>query len=247
MNKKLIISFAFFISSSFLYDYAQEKNGVYEYPVKPGSEQWKAFTNHIEMINSCQIPNSILPNMTTEDLIQTCLNYPLYGDMFCYNYIQQGFNAVFTNFNGLQELFQRKDAGLILLKKYKNMAVDSFEENGSLLDKGKYASKLYSLEILIAQETILSQLQKDQKKQLIEECIKKSEEKSKYSEVYGMLSYMNIVLILGRVLTNENYEPLIQKIEVDKRTKSFLEQGSILDPILFDEILNFSINYITKR
>jgi len=39
------------------------------------------------------------------------LNYPLFLDALAYNWPQEGFNAVSGQFNGLQELLKRKDAG----------------------------------------------------------------------------------------------------------------------------------------
>jgi hypothetical protein len=51
-------------------------SGVYDYPVKPGTAEWKALGSHVEMLKVCQIPDSNLTRMSTADLLETVLNYP---------------------------------------------------------------------------------------------------------------------------------------------------------------------------
>ena len=94
---------------------------AYEYPIKPGTSEWKKLRSHKEMVEVLQIPASDLKNMSTEDLYESVINYPLWGDIFAYDNLQTGFNAVCVQFNGLQELVARKQAGKILLKSIKNL------------------------------------------------------------------------------------------------------------------------------
>ena len=46
---------------------------AWDYPVKPGTEEWKSLKSHCEKISVCQIPNEILKNCSTEDLLEICL------------------------------------------------------------------------------------------------------------------------------------------------------------------------------
>lgn len=77
-------------------------DAYYDYPVKGGTEEWKSFTNLNEMLEACQISESILKKMSTAGLVETVLNYPLLGNMFAYNFPQQGFEAATAQFNGLK-------------------------------------------------------------------------------------------------------------------------------------------------
>ena len=43
----------------------------YQYPVKSGTDEWRALTNHAEKVELFQIPEDILPLMTTEALAKT--------------------------------------------------------------------------------------------------------------------------------------------------------------------------------
>lgn len=87
---------------------------VYEYPVLPGSEEWKEFDNHVDKMNACMIPEEILCHMTTEALLETVLAYPLLGNMFIWDTTQEGYEFVLRNFNGLQELMERDDLAVVL-------------------------------------------------------------------------------------------------------------------------------------
>lgn len=247
MQKTIIFWSIIFLIIGIIPYYAQQRTGAYEYPIKPGSNQWKAFTTHIDMVNSCQIPNTILQGMSTIDLVETCLDYPLYGDMYAYNLLQNGFEVVTANFNGLQELLKRKDASTILLERYKEMNPEAFDQNWSLLKKGEYAAKFYFIEILIAQEAILSNLQTIQRKTLLKECIRKAQKKEKYPEVYGMLSFGNIGLIAGRIMWNEEFVPLIERTENDEKIKMFLQHAFTPDGVLVEEIFNSAVQYLNEN
>ena len=83
----------------------QERLNPYKFPLKPGDEGWKSLKTHVEKVNVIQIPDSILVSLTTGDLIQTCMNYPLFIDMFAFNSSQYGFNKIMNDFNGFKELF----------------------------------------------------------------------------------------------------------------------------------------------
>lgn len=83
---------------------------VYQYPVTPEMEEWKTFQSLDEMIDACQIPNDILRHMSTENLIESVLDYPLAINLFAYDTPKEGIEKLSSYFNGLQELKIRDDA-----------------------------------------------------------------------------------------------------------------------------------------
>lgn len=88
----------------------------YLYPVLPGTDEWLALSDHAEKVKACEIPEEILQCMTTEALLKSVLNYPLLGDMFAYSFPRQGYEALCSQFNGLQELKDREDLQTVLEK-----------------------------------------------------------------------------------------------------------------------------------
>ena len=83
---------------------------AYQYPVVPGMKEWKKLNSLQEKAESCQIPEDILGDMTTEALIETVVNYPLFINVFAYDNKKTGLEHVKGYFNGLQELYERVDA-----------------------------------------------------------------------------------------------------------------------------------------
>ena len=73
------------------------------------------------MLEVLQIPNEILIMMSTKDLAHTCLNYPLFSDIWAFNNLQDGMDRAISGFNGLKELIERDDAGIELLAIYKSI------------------------------------------------------------------------------------------------------------------------------
>lgn len=78
----------------------------YRYSVLPGMTTWP-YGNHQEMTDACQIPDEVIAQMTTEELLQSVIVYPLFGDVYAYDNLGDGFEAVKEYFNGLQELCVR--------------------------------------------------------------------------------------------------------------------------------------------
>lgn len=103
-------------------------NAPYEYPIKPGTEEWKLITNRIERAEKCQIPEDILSRMTTEALAKTVLEYPFMVDMYAWNTTSVGYQVIKSEFNGLQELEMRPD-GLETLQSMSQMR--SSDSDGS--------------------------------------------------------------------------------------------------------------------
>ena len=86
----------------------------YQYPIVPGTEEWKKFDNNADMMEACLIPEEILKHMTTEALLETVLSYPLLSNMFRWETVQAGYEFMLRNFNGLQELMRRTDASDVI-------------------------------------------------------------------------------------------------------------------------------------
>lgn len=86
-------------------------------------EIWKTFQPLEEMQSACQIPDDVLPNLSTEELVQICMDYPLFGNFSAYNDELVGIKKVMDGFNGFTELKKRIDAAEKLLDLYENVNV----------------------------------------------------------------------------------------------------------------------------
>jgi hypothetical protein len=197
---------------------------AYEYPVKPGTDAWRAFTTHEEMLKACQIPESTLRTVSTEGLVETVLNYPLYDDVLAYNSPQQGFDAISSEFNGIPELLNRQDAGTVLLAKFKAVDPTAIGEDWTDLQKGCYVFNLIDIETLLAQQAIISNLGDAQYPDLVRECLVKINTE-RQSEMYGGISKESCLWVIARVLQYAIYEPFIRKVAADRLYQDFVARG----------------------
>jgi hypothetical protein len=166
-NLILFLSFWFAFIANII---AQENSIVWDYPVKPGTEEWNALSSHDEMLEVCQIPDEILEAMTTEDLVAVCLNYPLQFDFYAYNNLLEGIRSVAANFNGLMELFEREDNVQYLLEmlEIKNAEIESMTgSNGiSILQYGELIVKQALTEMLLSYEAVVANTTYEQQREI---------------------------------------------------------------------------------
>lgn len=92
-------------------------------------EIWKTFQTLEEMQSACQIPDDVLPNLSTEELVQICMDYPLFGNYLAYDNETFGIKKVMAGFNGFTELKKRTDAAEKLLDIYANVNVTTLNED----------------------------------------------------------------------------------------------------------------------
>ncbi|MDY7040242.1 MAG: hypothetical protein SVX38_05200 [Chloroflexota bacterium] len=197
---------------------------AYDFPIKPGTPEWAALKSHEEMLQVCQVPESILQEMSTEGLIETCLNYPLYGDMLAYNSMQQGFDAVVSRFNGLQELLKREDAGSKLLARYRKMDPET-GENWTPLRSSNSSLDFTFIEMLLAQDDILSKLTPAERRDLLAVSLEMVRSKQKHADIYSLFGQERTALIMGRILQMENFDAFNRKVQENETLQVFLGDG----------------------
>ena len=163
----------------------QEKKLVWDYPVKPGLEEWKKLNSPYEIYQALQIPDKILKEIDTESLVQICLNYPATTVFFIRNTPQECFEAFYSQFNGIQELMNRKDAGKFLLSKYAQMSLADFNPLWILETQGSFVNKFYYMELFLVQPQIQELLNANEQELLLKETIKKFELKCERSDLFG--------------------------------------------------------------
>lgn len=87
-------------------------------------EVWSTYQSLEDMQRACQVPDSILVTLTTEDLVKLCMDYPLYGIYTAYNNEQDGIRVIMDGFNGFGELKKRKDVSKALVDCYEAFDAD---------------------------------------------------------------------------------------------------------------------------
>jgi hypothetical protein len=224
-----------------------KKSDAYDYPIKPGTPEWRAFTNHDEMLKACQVPEITLNKMSTTGLVETVLTYPLYEDWLAYNYPQQGFDAIETQFNGIRELLNRKDAGEKLLERYKTMDPAAIGKDWSSEKRGFYSMSFQNIEILLAQDSILTNLSETQHNDLIKQGLIKIQAKQQNQSIYGINGLESSAWVISKALKQAKFETFLQKFQTDEDLQRFLDTGSFLSDTDLNQILSQAQQYLNEK
>lgn len=208
---------------------------VYVFPVLQGTAQWKSFKTHQEMLKACQIPENILKNMSTADLIQTCLNYPLIGDVYAYSNVKNGIENISKQFNGFAELFTRNDNFNSLMSEFEQSRLilnDNLVSNKSDAEKGKIMLIFAIIESFLSFDAVLSKSDYNQKRQLAGIADEILNYKLKNRDKFGGLSITSTAFMLGKTLQKMN-----KFSKITPNTEKFLNNNIIADNSVVSEIV----------
>ena len=237
MNKIILLIFLAVGLTSF----AQTRTTSYDFPVKPGTSEWKKFQSRSEMAEAMQIPPAILKDLTTGALAKTCLSFPMFKDLYFFNDPQTGFNALKQSFNGFGELLNRSDAGTELLELYKQMNPANFKSKWNDTLKGDFTFQFVQIEMLLAQEQIISMLHADTRNELIKEAAQKYQGK-KASDIFNGFALGPSVLVIGRILDREGKLQSLKAKTSASGVENFLSTGITDDPKILEQIWVLSKN-----
>lgn len=214
--------------------YEMETAGdAYEFPITPEKtpEEWGKLRSIKKMLKVCQVPEEILETMSTEGLIETCLAYPLMGNMMAYNSIYDGFLKHIETFNGLRELLSREDGAPLLLQKYLKLSLDNVknvDEFGSI--------RLIYFEFMLANPQVISKLSEEEKEALLDRAMKLIALKSqRYAETFSVTSS---ALVASQVLLEDT--EFAAAIEDNLDWKVFLGDGFGLTPEMLQTVQQFN-------
>lgn len=189
----------------------------YNYPIRPGSEAWNKAGSYEERVKLCQIPDDILGEMETDDLIETVLDFPFISNLTFLDNMKQGALLMAESFNGLKELLERDGAADIILEKYYNLPKEYSAMNTAII------------EIFLSMKSIQDGLSREQKSELAVLLVEKSKRQIRtksYSDTYANKTR---AYILARLLVNLDWRPLLEMKHNDRKLHLFIEESILID------------------
>ena len=128
-----------------------------------------------------QVPEDEIKAMSTEGVIETCLDYPIFGiSMVTSNTsIYAGFRETLDSFIGFKELFSRPDAGRKMLEFYESIDFENVVDSSDTV----FSLRVRYLEYIMAEEEILTQLTSEERSRLKAVCVENLADRvNKYSD-----------------------------------------------------------------
>jgi len=227
--KYLIFIYIVFVSFAIN---AQETK-IWDYPVKPGTEKWATFTTGQQMLDACQIPQEVLESLSTKDLAEVCLNYPLFFQYTAFNDEIVGISNMIENFNGLKELSKRKDGVKELINIYKDFPVITQIQKKTSKDYDT-PYKLPFIELLLSNDIFVNQLDSQESKKLEKIILDRYECKLKNNQVYSVYNIKKTFLLGAVVISKHDMSAKSAKqLEV---IRNFIKNYNNADSSLLTEI-----------
>jgi hypothetical protein len=219
----------------------------YQYPTLIGSQEWKKFKSLNEKSSACQIPDQVLDTISTEGLIWTCLNYPMFSNIFAFNDLQTGFNSVNSYFNGIEELYSRDNSIKELLSLFYRINPDEFKNEWTPEDKGGFALLLIWFELLISEHVMIANLSNNDADKAIQDCMQKLSIKSVYPVLFSEMSNISLLMIISKIMYYSNYEPFINEVKKNILLYSFIIEGKNYNISIKETIIRHANNYINNN
>ena len=178
---------------------------IYSFPLKPGDAEWdlNRYTV-VELKNMLQLPQTLLSSMATSDLLETCLDFQ-YSSVFLFaDELQYGVESVRKEFNGFEELLKRKDLVESMLRKYEiKIQTTKVMETQESLARGRWSVNFLLFKMLLAQNEILGQLNREQLRLLIRLSIEATNMVASYPELLGSIHIIPAFYLYSRIIMRE--------------------------------------------
>jgi len=203
---------------------------VWDYDIKPGSAEWEAISTRDEMLKVIQIPNEVLNSINTEELAVLCINYPMHLDFYIYNSLQEGLERVVSDFNGLRELFERKDnvkylLGLLRENDLEKLPIGVF----STVELGRMIVRQTLVELFLSNESVLANSTLEQQKEIASIAFRNMILKEQRPRSYSSYSLeASAYLLCANIKRINNNLTLPSELELFLSSGTFMNDGSAI-------------------
>lgn len=177
--------------------------------------QWEKLDTHEQKTNLCEIPDSLLNKIPTEELVEICMNYPLLFDAYAFETPLIGLKVVTSRFNGFTELLKRKDNCSYIFKHLKNYQIESMNlDKMSSLDRGEFKLTYTLCEYLLSFDKILSNATNEQLEEIILFANETSEHKEANTQHYALNGLTSSIYLWASVAikktNSRSFNPILE-------------------------------------
>lgn len=203
-------------------------------PERPDDWQYSAYEYY-------DLPEDTVESMSSQGLLITTLDYPLMVCFYAFNSLVGGFNVIKSAYLPLRELTQRDGTAEML---------DSFYASVNYADVKKtdedYPIKMRFLEMLIADDDVVSKADSKTRASIIKSGIEKiAENQMKYDNEFGTNT---TVYMVSKYLYYDS-EEFKNLVDSDEDVKNFVSGkdtflSSEADEEVVDKIIEFATEYV---
>jgi hypothetical protein len=192
-------------------------------------KEWTTFETGEQMAKACQIPLDVLNTISAKELVAVCLNYPLFNNYVAFNDEREGVNITIRQFNGLQELSQRKDGVRELIKAYADYPIFSQVQKNITSKDYHVPYKLSFLELVLSDSIFLSQINDEKLEELRKIAVNKYADKLQNSDVYSLYSIKKTMLLAAVIMNKQSKTEKQDVINMFIKTYNSLDSNTLIE------------------
>jgi hypothetical protein len=192
----------------------------YQYPVKPGTEEWIALGSREARGQSCMIPQEILKTISTGGLFESLLSYPFIIDYGAWEKFQLGFEYLKNENKGFAELYGREDLYQIIFNWYSSMSVECKEWIYRPFN-APVGVELEIIEMFIFQNEFLDSLNHDREIDIFKLIFDKLQSKISNGSVEG--EELVSTAILGKIMFRSGFSPFVNECNTEDFIRFYIE------------------------
>lgn len=202
---------------------SQLVNGIYQYPTEPGPPDMTAEEGR-EYYN---IPENVLPCLSTGGLLTSCLNHQYLAPFMLMagsDGLQSGYDLMKNlHCRGIKELETRSGALDTLMTRYILINTTDYNTTKSPLVYGSYKYYTYCLEVFLSQEVYLKNISTTKKIELLTDLFVKQNFRNGQP---GVLGIEGPSFVMARLMYYSNYQPFLDIYNQDPNIRQIVTYGT---------------------
>jgi hypothetical protein len=228
--KKILFTWFVFISLAAI---AQDTKVAWDYPVKPGTKEWRE-TSYSDKIKRSQPSKELLKSWTTDILFQYCIDYPFNKVTLMFNNPNDGFKRVYEQSSVWQEFILREDALGVLIEYLESRSYKQLFKMNNIEDRNNELFILFFLDKIVSETNFVVNLNSQNKKKLANIILQSHQNKKDYPEEFKGFHYNSSLSALLKILESDDVlsEDKISLIDFRTRTNNEYFVDDTIDSII---------------
>jgi carbonic anhydrase len=219
-----------------------EKKVTWDYPVKPGTAEWRE-SSYDEKIKKSQPSKELLNSWDTETLWGYCLNYPFNKVTLLFNNPNDGFKRVYDQSVVWQEFILRKDAIAVFTKYLELRPYKRLFEINNIEDRNNELFIMFFLDKIVSETNFTVNLNLQEKKKLANVILQNHQSKKNYPEEFTGFHYNSSLSAMLRIMENDAVlENKISQLKFREET----DREYFIDNNMDVEIITKAFKYINQ-
>lgn len=150
----------------------------WDYPIRPGSEEWATLPTTADRVKAIQVPEDILPKLSDKQLLELILEYPFFHSYTLSDNPFDGFQRTMVTLNAYEVLKSRPESLDLIFDYYNRMDFSQINQLKESAEVGRFALRVSAIELMITDFSLKKNLSLEESDNLLEVLSRKYAEKS---------------------------------------------------------------------